>query len=132
MKLSQIIQAWENGETIQEFDDEGNLLSTWDKLRFNEDAPIDIRSKASVKNIRIKPRTLSINGVEFPEPCRTEPAYNQEYWIPAASNDTQAISLFWTGCYFDIHFFRNGFVHLTSEAAAKHCHAMCEVTRKKD
>ena len=77
---------------------------------------------------RRKVKTIIINGHKVPEPLRTPPEVNVFYWIPFGG----AVRFRWKGDGADIAHLKNGFVHLTQEAAEKHFNAMKSFTAKFD
>ena len=78
---------------------------------------------------RRKPRTILINGHEVPEPQRTPLKYGEEYWT--LSLVCGATSLRWEDDYTDFVYLKNGFVHLTKEAAEKHFNALKSFTAQE-
>ena len=77
---------------------------------------------------RRKPKTILINGHEVPEPHRTPLKDGVFYWIPDLFSG--ATSLRWEDDYTDFVYLKNGFVHLTKEAAEKHFNALKSFTAK--
>ena len=79
---------------------------------------------------RRKPKTILINGHEVPEPHRTPLKDGEVYW--ALTLFSSATSLRWKDDDFDNSYLKNGFVHLTKEAAEKHFNALKSFTAKGD
>ena len=77
---------------------------------------------------RRKPKTILINGHEVPEPHRTPLKDGEEYW--ALSLIRGATSAHWQDDGIDNHYLKNGFIHLTKEAAEKHFNALKSFTAK--
>ena len=77
---------------------------------------------------RRKPKVILINGHEVPEPHRTPLKDGVFYWIPDLFSG--ATSLRWEDDYTDFVYLKNGFVHLTKEAAEKHFDALKSFTAK--
>lgn len=75
---------------------------------------------------RRKPKVILINGHEVPEPHRTPLKHGEVYW--ALSLVRGVTSLRWEDDDFDFCYLRNGFVHLTKEAAEKHFNALKSFT----
>ena len=75
---------------------------------------------------RRKPKVILINGYEVPEPCRTPLQNDMYYWVPNVF--TGATRYRWHGDDKDNSCLRDGFVHLTSEAAEKHFDALKSFT----
>ena len=78
---------------------------------------------------RRKHKTILINGHEVPEPCRTPFEIGDVYWtFPFFFGDV--IEFYWYGDSEDHDAFKNGFIHLTKEAAEKHFNALKSFTAK--
>ena len=85
---------------------------------------------AVTRKYRRKPKIILINGHEVPEPHRTPLKDGEVYW--ALTLFSSATSLRWKGDDFDNSYLKNGFVHLTKEAAEKHFNALKSFTVKGD
>ena len=83
---------------------------------------------AVTRKYRRKPKVILINGHEVPEPHRTPLKDGVFYWIPDLFSG--ATSLRWEDDYTDFVYLKNGFVHLTKEAAEKHFDALKSFTAK--
>ncbi len=68
---------------------------------------------------RRKPQVILINGHEVPEPCRTPFEIGDVYWT-FTFFFAGVIEVYWDGDSEDHNAFKNGFIHLTKEAAEKH------------
>ncbi len=79
---------------------------------------------------RRKPKVILINGHEVPEPCRTPLQDGTNYWIPGIL--ISATRFCWQGDDIDTSYLKNGFVHLTEEAAQKHFDALKSFTAQKE
>ena len=77
---------------------------------------------------RRKPKTILINGHKVPEPQRTPLKDGEVYWTFTFADG--AIDLHWLSDDEDNRYLRNGFVHLTREAAEKHFNALKSFTAK--
>ena len=75
---------------------------------------------------RRKPKVILINGHEVPEPHRTPLKDGEDYWVPNLFCDTSRYR--WQDDDEDNRYLRNGFVHLTREAAEKHFNALKSFT----
>ena len=85
---------------------------------------------AVTRKYRRKPKTILINGHEVPEPCRTPLGDGEVYWtVSLAYGKT---SLHWDNDGVDYSYLKNGFVHLTSEAAEKHFNALKSFTAQME
>ena len=81
-------------------------------------------------NLRVKPRTININGFEVPEPLRTAPGDGVVVWIlyltreggvlKTQGHDRDALA-FWL---------KAGICHLTQEAAELHAKALLSFTKE--
>ena len=79
---------------------------------------------------RRKPKVILINGHEVPEPHRTPLKNGEEYW--ALSLFRNVTCTHWQDDGIDNHFLKNGFIHLTKDAAEKHFNALKSFTAKGD
>lgn len=79
---------------------------------------------------RRKPRTITINGYEVPEPVRE--ALNDGEWYCVPSLDPAAFSIGreWTGSVCDLRLLSDGLIHLDSKSARIHQEALLAPTRK--
>lgn len=66
---------------------------------------------------RRKPRTMNINGHEFPEPLRVAPAVSTAYWVYANSTLKPTAKLFWHGDKYDLEYLSLGMCQATKEGA---------------
>ena len=80
---------------------------------------------------RRKPRTITINGYEVPEPVREPLEEGQVYWVVHPFEDQGFRQTFWDfpdGV--DRIALGHGLVHLTEEAARTHAEALLSFTKK--
>ena len=88
----------------------------WDKVDI--DSVIDYPGF----EFRIKPKMLSINGIEFPEPMRVAPEIGTPYCVVDSSRVRGYI---WDGSSLSAGAeLKSGFCHLTEEAAQQHRRAI--------
>lgn len=80
---------------------------------------------------RRKPKVILINGHEVPEPCRTPFEIGDVYWT-FTFFFADVIEVCWYGDSEDHNAFKNGFIHLTKEAAEKHFNALKSFTASGD
>ena len=80
---------------------------------------------------RRKPKVILINGHEVPEPHRTPLEIGDAYWT-FTFFFAGVIEVYWDGDSEDHNAFKNGFIHLTKEAAEKHFNALKSFTAKGD
>ena len=80
---------------------------------------------------RRKPRTITINGREVPEPMRSAPAIGSRYYLV----DTSSRQLFgienWDGDAIEQIWLSRGLCHSTKEAAIAHAEALLSFTEVK-
>lgn len=82
--------------------------------------------------IRIKPKTININGIEVPEPAREPLKEEQQYWfvyIDASRSQGQSR---WDDDPIDYTRLDMGIIHLTKEAAETHAKALLSFTKVND
>lgn len=120
-KHKDVIIAWANGETIQFWG--GDRHGWLDVLEpnFNSDA-----------KFRVKPKTISINGLKVPEPIRTKPKRKTTYYVPDVLGYDFYLSDWWSDTGQDLEFLNLGLIHLTKEAAIQHAKALLSFTAKED
>ena len=80
---------------------------------------------------RRKPTVILINGYEVPEPCRTPLEIDDVYWTFTFIKGG-VTNFYWSDDSEDHNAFKNGFIHLTKEAAEKHFNALKSFTAKGD
>lgn len=108
----------------------------WERWEYDNDREwVRCRSHPSwqvEQKYRRKPRTININGFEVPEPERTAPPIGTLYFSPGirGENNPHRASFDWDGDQFDLTMLRNGWVHLTVDAADIHHNALISFTRK--
>ena len=78
---------------------------------------------------RHKPKVILINGHEVPEPHRTRLKDGEVYWTLSLARGVT--SLRWDDDDNDFCYLKNGFIHLTKEAAEKHFNALKSFTAQK-
>lgn len=101
-------------------------LNGIDWLSCTHGAPWEIHVK-----YRRKQKYILINGYEVPEPLRKAPLNGTNFYLalPTAHN---MILYTWEGISFDKFHLKNGFVHLTKEAAELHARALLSFTAIPD
>ena len=77
---------------------------------------------------RRKPKVILINGLEVPEPRRTPLEAGDTYWTLSFSFHESVVEVNWVGDKSDYTALKNGFIHLTNEAAQKHFDALKSFT----
>ncbi len=73
---------------------------------------------------RRKPRTITVNGIEVPEPIREEPKVGEKYFLVNLASPTLVNYYSWSHHRDDNEWLNKGLVHLTEEAAIAHAKAL--------
>ena len=73
---------------------------------------------------RRKPRTITVNGIEVPEPIGEEPKVGEKYFLVNLSTLTLVIPHSWANDAYEIQWFNKGLLHFTEEAAITHAKAL--------
>lgn len=81
---------------------------------------------------RRKPRTISINGIDVPEPVREPLENGQRCFIPEIGGMLLYSLTEWDGGGIDYRLLERGMIHLTKEAAIAHAKALLSFTEKGD
>lgn len=76
--------------------------------------------------LRIKPRTIIVNGVEVPEPMKVKPENGTKYYTAAPN---PGLCMNWWNDNCDIKHFNAGICHSTPEAATLHWEAMIKPSK---
>ena len=86
-------------------------------------------------NYRRKPRTININGFEFPEPMRAAPEVGSAFYVPNLNEPDNPTQSVWHDCYLKQGWLCLGLAHASREAAVIHAKALLSFTareRKED
>ena len=81
---------------------------------------------------RRKPKTISINGFDVPEPVSTPPNEQKRYFVPSVTEDDCYLEHYWDDDSFDRNYLIRGVIHLTKEAAIQHAKALLSFTELKE
>ena len=81
------------------------------------------------RKYRRKPKVILINGHEVPEPHRKPLEIDDTYWTFTFFFDGVS-RYYWANDLDDNNALKNGFIHLTKEAAEKHFNALKSFTAK--
>ena len=73
---------------------------------------------------RIKPRTITVNGFEVPEPMRAKPSVGDEYCVASPSDVGMHYCTLWSDDEYENCRLSRGLCHATQEAAIAHAKAM--------
>ena len=79
---------------------------------------------------RRKPRTITINGIEVPEPVREPLTLNQDYYAVRLEYPDGFLKPTWCHSVRDSRYLVAGLIHLTEEAARKHAEALLSFTKQ--
>lgn len=79
---------------------------------------------------RRKPRTITINGIEVPEPMRVRPELGQSYYGIGLGKTKSFFRNNWDDDETDNLLFERGLCHLTPESAIKHAEALISFTKQ--
>ena len=115
-KHKDLIIAWANGETIQFW---GYGWIDVLEPNFNSDA-----------KFRVKPKTISINGIEVPTPEQQKLSEGTRYYVPCLEADDWINWYEWSDASIDKRVLGLGIIHLTREAAEQHAKALLSFTNK--
>ena len=85
---------------------------------------------AVTRKYRRKPKVILINGHEVPEPCRKPLEIDDPYWMLDFFRGVKTYR--WQNNTEDNRLLKNGFIHLTKEAAEKHFNALKSFTAQKE
>lgn len=108
-----VAQAAINGEPVEWFCTHANV---W---RPKSDTYFHLGTK-----YRIKPRTIKVNGFDVPEPMRTKPENDTDYYIPYPIASRMCTEVTWASDSNDERWLLLGICHATADAAVAHAKAM--------
>jgi hypothetical protein len=117
-----ILHAIADDKTVQWQDSVGNWIDQPNRRTLQEIA----MEHHHPERYRVKPRTITINGHEVPEPTRAAPEPDEPFWLPAilmSAEDENTSARRWTGTHGCYRWLQQGLVHLTKEAASAHAAA---------
>lgn len=83
------------------------------------------------RQYRRKPRTITINGREVPEPMRESPKVGDVVYIVSVSGDQIFFEFPWMHEFMDTDWLSRGLIHSTKEAAIAHAEALLSFTEAK-
>ena len=92
----------------------------------------DVKLLTSHIKYRIKPRTITVNGFEVPEPMREAPTQGSEYFTPNITGDDLFSRAYWRNDAFDNRWLSRGICHYTKESAIAHTKAMLGIDPNGD
>ena len=76
------------------------------------------------EKVRRRPRTITIAGIEVPEPMRNKPPLRTECWRIDLRDEPLAMRMIWDDVGAEKLWLRRGLLHLTEEAAQQHARAL--------
>jgi len=116
--------AMETDKPWERWEYESHMLGGWKPVACHPYWEQDIR-------YRRKPRTITINGHEVPEPMREAPEDGCSYWLPMIT-DSGFVSgrTTWNQDSSDDRWLARGLCHTTKEAAEAHARALLSFTAK--
>ena len=117
-ELLPIVQAGANGEEIEYSKKKG----VWYNFKNAED---DLLRFDYWGEYRIKPKTITVNGIEVPAPLTTLDGVNT-FYLAVPSNMNFYVS-FATSFNYNKDCLERGLCHKTKEAAIAHAKAMCGI-----
>jgi hypothetical protein len=79
---------------------------------------------------RRKPRTITINGIEVPEPLRVAPPSGTIYYVAMPCNANSYVDWTWFDDRSDIAALAQGMAHATRDAAEIHGNALNGFTKR--
>lgn len=78
--------------------------------------------------VRIKPKIITIGGIEVPQPEKTAPENGVEYFVPSFATDLLYVTNEWYDYPVDRQRLDRGVVHLDRESAIAHTKALLSFT----
>lgn len=81
---------------------------------------------------RRKPKVISINGHEVPEPLREAPPHGETIFAVALTMSDNVTRFIWAGPNSQLEMLRRGILHTTPEAAKLHARAILSFTQVDD
>ena len=122
----EVLEALLAGETLVDVADSGITI------RFNGTNILDQESEEQeticLFDWKVKPRTISINGYEVPEPIRVRPRKDELYYIPYLT-DSKVQAFKFAESITTRRWFKEGLLHKTKEAAELHLKALLSFTK---
>ena len=103
-------------------------------LQFNHDGVWEEANGCSphVCEYRIKPRTITVNGIEVPEPVRTMPSFGDRIFLADVCKVDGVTDWGFDASPQLMAAFRRGIIHLTKEAAQQHAEAMLAPSKRAE
>lgn len=83
------------------------------------------------RQYRRKPRTITINGREVPEPMREAPKVGDVVYLVNITGDHVFVAFTWVADFMDAKWIQRGLVHSTEDAAIAHAEALLSFAEAK-
>lgn len=126
---AEILKAIADGQVIE-------FLTSSEKewVRIPTEEALRLIYVGTDRPLRVKPRTISINGYDVPEPVREPLKDDQLYYYPVLSENIYYDTYHWymDGDEQDMKLLNSGLIHLTAEAAELHAKSLLSFTKTKE
>jgi len=131
----EMFEAFLAGETLcspsREYKMVAGIIHSLDLSEYADGRWVELQKPPKYQSVKVKvkPKTININGVEVPEPAKSL-LQGEKYWVPNLTIDDG-----WTTQFTFNHSYRSdthidmGFAHRTEEAAELHARALLSFTR---
>ena len=80
------------------------------------------------EEFRVKPATITVNGIEVPEPLREAPDVGSTYWVVSPYGG--AVKMRYRADNEDAHALKSGLCHATEDAALAHFEAVISASKQ--
>lgn len=122
---AELLRAIADGREIEFLDNYG----CWSKAcHSNVLGALATRPATGAPKFRVKPSTITVNGIEVPEPLRVVPGVGATYWFVSAFRG--AVKMRYTVDEGDHHALKSGLCHATEEAARAHFEAIISTSKQ--
>jgi len=128
-KHAEFLRALADGESLDEFEARTEYVLDWRPVA---ELISSVIYHPSHWEVRRKPRTININGIEVPEPCRVPPKHLQTYYLVSPINEIGWYETSWRGFECEQRWLERGLIHMTAEAAEAHLKALLSFTEVVD
>lgn len=105
--------------------------STWFEITPQSALSIVFNRTHVVENLKVKPETMLVNGVEVPAPEKNPLKDHENYWFPHLY-ECKVYSQVWLRDFHSHRHLENGLVHRTREAAQIHLDALLKYKQEQD
>lgn len=73
---------------------------------------------------KLKPKSITINNINLPEPLSNEPEKDSEYWVSSPELDYLALRSVWSGSLHEKLWLKRGLLHSSKDNAIAHAKAL--------